>query len=170
MLSTLSSVRHLLLGSDSPLTAKGDLLDEVRLAHCETGIPAGALYRMLGKRAASTFHLHDGEGSIRPNATADFVAVRDRGLSPADTLASLATSDVQLVMVRGRVQLASEEILPRLPADAAAGLSPVEVDSQVRWIRAPLPHLFREAQRVLGPEIQIQLGGKRVRHVCTAWL
>ena len=36
------SVRHLLLGSDSPLTAAGDLLDEVRIAHDEVGIPSRA--------------------------------------------------------------------------------------------------------------------------------
>jgi hypothetical protein len=44
----------------------------------------------------------------------------------------------------------------------------LEVDSALRWIRAPLARLFREAEKVLGNNIKV--GGKRVRHVCSAWL
>lgn len=164
----LASVQRLLIGSDSPLTAKGGLLDEVQIAHRQIGIPVDEVYRMLFERAAAVFRLHDGEGKIRPDTAGDVIAVRDLGLSPAETLANLTAADIELVIVRGRVQLASEEILPRLAADASVGLHPIEVDSVVRWIRAPLAHLFREAERVLGPEIK--LGGKRVQHVSTAWL
>jgi cytosine/adenosine deaminase-related metal-dependent hydrolase/ubiquinone/menaquinone biosynthesis C-methylase UbiE len=162
------SVRHLLLGSDSPLTAIGNLLDEVRIAHDEVGIPSGQIYRILLQRAATTFRLRDGEGTIRPGATADLIAVRDRGLSPAETITSMTPSDIELVIVHGRVQVASETIMSRLSPDDSAGLQPLQVDSEVRWIRAPLGRLFHEAERALGCELKI--GGKRVRHVCTAWL
>ena len=166
--ATIASVRRLLLGSDSPLTAMGTLLDEVRIAYRELGVSAADLYEMLFARAAHAFRLSDGEGGLRPNGTVDLIAVRDCGLSPAETLASLTMSDVEMVMVRGRVQLASDEVLRRLPHGISAGLEPLEIDSTLRWIRARLARLFREAERVLGPEIK--LGGKRVRHVCTAWL
>ena len=162
------SVRHLLLGSDSPLTAAGDLLDEVRIAHVEVGIPPGKIYRMLFQHAASTFRLRDGEGTIRPDTTADLIAVRDRGLSPAETLANLTANDIELVVVRGRVQVASEAIMSRLSPDDLSGLQPLQIDSDLRWIRAPLGYLFHEAERVLGCELKIS--GKRVRHVSTAWL
>ena len=161
------AIDRLLLGSDSPLTAAGSLLDEVRFAHKEVGIARGELYRMLFEKAPAVFRLAGGEGRIRPDAPADFVAVRDRGTSPAEAVADLRSSDVELVIVNGQVNLASEEIFRRLPATAQRGLRPLEVESQLRWIRAPLGRLFREAQRVLGREIT--LGGKRIRHVCTAW-
>ena len=162
------SVCHLLLGSDSPLTAAGNLLDEVRIAHDEVGIPSGQIYRMLFQHAPSTFRLRDGEGTIRPDATADLIAVRDRGLSPAETLANLTANDIELVVVRGRVQVASEAIMSTLSPDDSSGLQPLQIGSDLRWIRAPLGRLFHEAERVLGCELKI--GGKRVRHVCTAWL
>jgi cytosine/adenosine deaminase-related metal-dependent hydrolase/SAM-dependent methyltransferase len=165
---TIASVRHLLLGSDSSLTAGGDLLDEVRIAHQEIGVPVEDLYRMLCQRAATAFRLRGGEGKIRPDAVADLIAVRDTGTNPAETLASLTAGDVELVIVRGRVQVASEACLRRLPPDLTAGLQPLQVGSELRWIRAPLGRLFREAEGPLGCEIKI--GGKRVRHVCSAWL
>jgi cytosine/adenosine deaminase-related metal-dependent hydrolase/SAM-dependent methyltransferase len=165
---SIASVRHLLLGSDSSLTAAGDLLDEVRIAHQEIGVPVEHLYRMLCGRAAAAFRLQGGEGMIRPDAVADLIAVRDTGMSPAETLASLTAEAVELVIVRGRVQVASEAVMRRLPPDLAVGLQPLLVGSDLRWIRAPLGRLFREAERPLGCEIKI--GGKRVRHVCSAWL
>jgi hypothetical protein len=161
-------VRHLVLGSDSPLTAAGDLLDEVRVAHREMGIPATDLYRMLLGRAAQVFRLNDGEGAIRPDARADLIAVRDTGTTPAETIANLTTADVELVIVGGRVQLASEEIFRRLPPQFLSGLEPLEVESELRWVRVPLARLFREAERGLGCDLKI--GGKRVRNVCSAWL
>jgi cytosine/adenosine deaminase-related metal-dependent hydrolase/ubiquinone/menaquinone biosynthesis C-methylase UbiE len=160
--NAIHSVRRLLLGSDSPLTATGDLLDELHIAHRELGISATDLYQMLLRDAASAFRLRGGEGSIRAGSVADFIAVRDRGLSPAETLANLTWLDVELVMVRGRVQLASENVFGRLPRDLSEGLKPLEVDGVPRWIRAPLQRLFREAQRALGNELKV--GGKQVRH------
>jgi len=38
----------------------------------------------------------------------------------------------------------------------------------LRWVRAPLGRLFREAERGMGREIK--LGGRQVRHVCSAWI
>ena len=164
----LSSVRQLVLGSDSPLTAAGDLLDEVRVAHGEIGIAAVDLYRMLFDRAAHVFRLNDGEGTIRPDARADLIAVRDTGATPAEAVANLTTDDIEFVLVGGRVQLASEVIFRRLPAQLTPGLEPLQVESELRWVRAPLARLFREAERALGCDLKI--GGKRVRNVCTAWL
>lgn len=165
---TTASVFRLLLGSDSPLTAAGNLLDEVRIAHQEIGVPAENLFRMLLPRAAAAFRLRDGEGTVRPDATADLIAVRDTGMSPAEVLANLTAADVELVIVRGRVQVASEAVIQKLPPCLTAGLQPLQIGSELRWIRAPLGRLFREAERALGCGIKI--GGRQVRHVCSAWL
>jgi cytosine/adenosine deaminase-related metal-dependent hydrolase len=161
----LASIERLLLGSDSPLTASGDLLDEIRLAHRELGFAAGAVYSMLFDNAPSTLQFRNGEGRVRPHAHADFFAVRDNGMDPADTLVTLSASDIELVIVRGRIQLASDEICGQLHLEARTGLQPLMIESQLRWVRAPLARMFGEAERVLGPEIK--LGGRRVRHADT---
>jgi cytosine/adenosine deaminase-related metal-dependent hydrolase len=166
--AAIGSIKRVLLGSDSPLTAAGDLLDEIRFVHEEARVPVDELYRMIFERPREAFRLSDGQGSIRPGAAADLIAVRDNGLSPAETVAKMKTGDIELVIVGGRVHLASEAIYRRLPADHSQELRPIEVDSVLRWIRAPLARLFRGAGQVLGNDFK--LGGKQVRHVCSAWI
>jgi cytosine/adenosine deaminase-related metal-dependent hydrolase/ubiquinone/menaquinone biosynthesis C-methylase UbiE len=159
----VASMDNVLIGSDSPLTAAGDLLDEVRVAHEEIGVPPRELYRMLLTSPASTLRLNDGQGTIRPCALADMIAMRDKGASPAETVAKMQTADVELVIVGGRVQLASETLFRKLPTKLRSGLEPLELQNRLLWIRAPLSQLFAEAERVLGCDITV--GNKQVRHV-----
>jgi hypothetical protein len=105
--------------------------------------------------AAEVLGLRDGEGSFRVGAPADFFAVHDTGLSPADTLANLSYADIDFVVLGGRVQLASEELLAKLPRELAAGLERLQIESTVRWLRAPVAKLYREAAERLGQELRL---------------
>jgi cytosine/adenosine deaminase-related metal-dependent hydrolase/SAM-dependent methyltransferase len=148
------------LGSDSPLTAQGDLLDEVSCAHHFLEAPAAELYGYVTQQPARILALKNGEGTIRIGSTADLIAVRDTALTPAETLPTLSYRDIELVLLAGRVQLASAELKQRLPLAARDGLQPISVEGVVRWIRAPLDWLFEETQAHLPGEIY--LGGKKV--------
>jgi cytosine/adenosine deaminase-related metal-dependent hydrolase len=158
---TIRQFPKVALGSDSPLTADGDLLDEIRCAHQLLRTPPSKLYGYVTRQPARLLALRDGQGLFRLGGVADLIAVCDRGLTPADTLAGLSYRDIELVLLGGVVQLVSPELLHRLQATARDGLQPIVVQGLVRWIRAPLDRLFRETQQHLGN--QIFLGGK---HVC----
>jgi cytosine/adenosine deaminase-related metal-dependent hydrolase/SAM-dependent methyltransferase len=148
------------LGSDSPLTAEGDLLDEVRCAHQTLRTPATKAYEYVTQGAARLLGLKNGEGCFRVGGFADLAAVRDKGLPPGETLAGLSYRDVELVLLGGRVQLASPQIMQRLPQNAVEGLQPLAIEGLVRWIRAPLDRLFEETlQHLRGP---VCLGGRQV--------
>jgi cytosine/adenosine deaminase-related metal-dependent hydrolase/ubiquinone/menaquinone biosynthesis C-methylase UbiE len=149
------------LGSDSPLSADGDLLDEVRCAHWRLHTPTAEVYEYVTERAANLVGFKNGEGSFRAGGVADVIAVRERGLTPAETLVAISYRDIELVLLGGRVQLASEQMKERLPSTACEGLQPLEVEDTVRWIRAPLQWLFQETTTRLGSDIH--LGGRRVR-------
>ena len=148
------------IGSDSPLTACGDLLDEVRCASQVLHSPANALYEYVTRQSAKLLHLSSGEGNFRIGGLADLIAVRDTGLTPAATLLSLSHRDVELVLLGGRVQLASEEFMRRLPESSRKGLQPLAMEGIVRWIRAPVDRLFEKTGPHLGENIY--LGGKQV--------
>ncbi len=152
---------RLAIGSDSPLTAQGDLLDELRFAHGDLNISPVDLYACATRQPARLLRLAGGQGTLRVQGIADLIAVRDGRKNPADTLAAMSFRDVELVLLGGRVQLASPEILRRLPTFARTGLQPLVIEGTVRWIRAPLDWLFRETEKHLGTEIA--LGGKPVR-------
>jgi hypothetical protein len=155
-----------MLGSDSPLTAAGDLLDEIRFVHTQTGLDANSIYAMVTSRPAEILRLRQGEGGIKPGSVADLVVVRDTGLSPAETLARLTNDQIELVMVGGRIQLAGEWLYERLAGGLREGLQRFEVNGHPRWVRAPLDRLFAETEEFLGSEFCV--GGKRVRRAPAA--
>jgi len=161
--SLLTSVHRVALGSDSPLTAAGDLLDEIRCAHRDIGIDNHTVYAMATTQSAAILRLLHGEGRIRKSAIADLIAVRDIQKTPAPTLTQLSFDQVELVLLAGRIQLASAEIYARLPETLREGLQPITVNEHKRWLRAPIPALIASAEAVLGKG-NILLGGKQVQH------
>jgi cytosine/adenosine deaminase-related metal-dependent hydrolase len=164
-LALLGKIRRIALGSDSPLTAAGNLLDEIRFAISKCGISPGAAWRMVTTGPADLLRLTRNEGSIVKSGVGDVIAIRDTGTDPGnfpDRLTSLSSDDVELVIIAGRVQLASDRMLQRLPPSLAEGLEPLSLGSQHRWVRAPIENLLKTAEEVLGKG-EVRLGGQPVR-------
>jgi cytosine/adenosine deaminase-related metal-dependent hydrolase/SAM-dependent methyltransferase len=154
------SLPNVALGSDSPLTAAGDLLDELRFARSISQLSLESLYRFVTSQPARQLKLREGQGTLRAGGVADLVAVRDREESPANTLAAASYRDIALVIIGGRVQLASDEMIRRLPAATRIGLQPLTVGDAARWIRAPVDRLARETSAHFPDGIRI--GGRPV--------
>jgi cytosine/adenosine deaminase-related metal-dependent hydrolase len=153
--TVLRSGIRVALGTDSPLTAVGDLVDEIRAARSETGIPLEEIYEMVTTGAAAVLRLGSHYGVIRDGGVADLVAVPDDGQTPAEAVESL---EPQLVMIAGRIRLLSERLARRVASPAAY---PIEVKGRGRYlVDINVPALHREASQALGG--QISLGGKAV--------
>jgi cytosine/adenosine deaminase-related metal-dependent hydrolase len=162
----IGSLNRVTLGSDSPLTAAGDLLDEIRFARTRIGLDAGMIYDMVTNRAANILRLRRGEGQLTPGSVADVLVVRDCGLSPAEMLAQLNLAQIELVMLAGRVALVGPTLFQRLPSELRHGLQLFEVEGQRRWVRAPMEQLIAQAEEILGSDFSV--GGKRVRRAPAA--
>jgi cytosine/adenosine deaminase-related metal-dependent hydrolase len=161
-MALLGRLENVALGSDSPLTAEGDLLDEVRFAIRSCGIAPCSAYRMVTEAPAAILRLEGGEGAINISGVGDLVAVRDTNQHAADRMRTLSMADVELVMIEGRVHLASETIWGRLPLAARQGLEALWIDGNIRWLRAPVKELLRKTEEILGPG-GVQLGSRPVR-------
>jgi cytosine/adenosine deaminase-related metal-dependent hydrolase len=162
----LATAGNVLLGSDSPLTAQGDLLDEVQFAHGRLEIPEDEVFAMVTTRAAKALRLENEEGRLVPGGVADLIAIRDYGNSPASRLSRAAAGDIELVVTAGEVQLASAAMLERLPEPVRSGLQPLRIDDQLRWVRAPLDLLFFSAESILSLD-ELSLAGKAVQRAAT---
>jgi cytosine/adenosine deaminase-related metal-dependent hydrolase len=162
----LTSVERLALGSDSPITAAGDLLDEIDYLHTRTGLKPDVIYSMVTSSPAEMFHLKDGQGRIAESGVADLIAVSGGYDTPARAISELSAGDVELVLLAGRVQMASASIYARLPYDLRSGMELMEVAGFQRWIRAPLQVLFASAESVLGQQ-KLLLAGREVRYLGT---
>ena len=161
-MNLLSTVKKIALGNDSPLTAAGDLLDEVRFAIEHASIPTDDAYRMITDLSAGILRLPEGEGYIRESGCADLIAVRDNGEPPCKRLLTLSWRDVEFVMIAGEVRLASEEVCPLLPPMATHGMEPLSIDGCIRWLRAPVRQLVQQAEAVLGAG-RVRLGERVVQ-------
>ncbi len=135
--SVLALKVPLALGTDSALTAEGDLLDEIEFARRVAGCDDTVLARWTGVQAARIFGLTADAG--------DFIAVREFGAPP------------ELVVVGGRVELVSESLACR-----PDGWSQLCVEGRPRVsVRLNVPLLMEETRRALGCE-RIRLAGREV--------
>lgn len=160
----LTYVERLALGSDSPVTAAGNLLDEIDYLYAQAGLNPNVIYSMVTSSPAEMFHLEDGQGRIAESGVADLIAVPGRYDTPARAISELTVRDVELVLLAGRVQMASPYIYARLPYDLRSGMELIEVAGHQRWIRAPLQDLFESAKSVLGHQTLL-LAGREVRYI-----
>jgi cytosine/adenosine deaminase-related metal-dependent hydrolase/ubiquinone/menaquinone biosynthesis C-methylase UbiE len=160
----LTTIERKALGSDSSLTSSGDLLHELHYLHSEQPVDPAILYNLVTTNPVEVLRLKQGEGRIMPGKRADFVAVRDIQSTPAQTLAQLTSADIELVVLDGRVQIASPALYARLPQHHRSGLYLLQIEGIERYVRAPLPQLFESAEQVLGPG-KLRLGNKEVRHL-----
>jgi cytosine/adenosine deaminase-related metal-dependent hydrolase len=158
-MALLGEIEQVALGSDSPVSAKGDLLDEIRFAIDRCEVSPELAYRMVTTIPAQLLRLDDAEGTIKESGVADLIAVRDTGGEPADTLQALSMQDIEFIMIGGRVQLASETVFERLPISERYGLEPLSVGSVIRWLRAPVNDLLRRTEEVLGKH-EVRFGSR----------
>jgi cytosine/adenosine deaminase-related metal-dependent hydrolase len=162
----LTTIGRAAIGSDSPITAAGDLLDEVRYLYAEIGLDPNLIYNMVTTNPAEMFHLNDGQGRIVKSGVADLIAIREQYDTPARALSELTFGDVKLLLLAGRVQMVCPHLYPRLPQDLRSGMELIEVAGHRRWIRSPLGSLCEAAEGVLGQN-NLLLAGREVRYLKT---
>ena len=170
--SVFSSGVPVALGTDSALTAAGDLLDGLRAARGIWKLSATKLYRMVTEDAARILRLRDGEGRICVGGVADLVIVRDGvrdGVrederSPAETLLDLRR--VEMAIIGGRIRMVSDRLSrfakPSFQSIAQSTPHSINVEGRGRvWIDADISALHRETVSRLGANFK--LAGRRMR-------
>lgn len=154
--AVLKSPIPIALGTDSAITAAGDLLDELRVAH--RTLDAHRLYRMVTSEPANIFKLPAGFGKICNGGPADLLVMEDRGHTPA---ATLLESYPQLVIVRGRVHLVASAFAQACPRNLYQSLQPLEVEGRGRYlVSEDISSLLDETKRAL--QQPTRLAGKVV--------
>jgi cytosine/adenosine deaminase-related metal-dependent hydrolase len=134
----LTSGTDLLIGSDSLLSAEGDLLDELRAAHATGIVAADRLRAAVTEVAARRLGLP--VPSLEPGAPADIV------LLGCDLLAASAR-DVLMVMVAGVIRVLHPDLVPSLGDSGDEGRM-MEMRGTARWTdqRATVPRMSRQAR------------------------
>jgi cytosine/adenosine deaminase-related metal-dependent hydrolase len=148
------------LGTDSSLTASGDLLDEVGFVYDELRVPAAFIYDLVTVKAAQLLRLKRGEGTLQTGAKADLIVVKDRQLTPAETLVQMSWHDIELVIEGGRIVLLSATLSERIPSELKEGMEWILIDGVRRLLRAPVQKLLRQSS--LNPEQTPAISGRKL--------
>jgi cytosine/adenosine deaminase-related metal-dependent hydrolase len=139
------------LGSDSAMTAEGDLLDELRVAR--RSVSVDRLFEMVTSVPARIFKLPFGFGRICHGGPADLLVVDDDGTTPAE---SLLSKHPQLVLVKGRRVLLSASFAAKRPVEKDSGLFALHVEGRgPYWIAQNIPTLMSGAKRHLRDGLQL---------------
>lgn len=149
---------RLAIGSDSALTARGTLLDEIRIA-CREGASPPRIYSMVTRSAADLLRLNSGQGRLAAGAAANMIAVPWTGEAPAEALMAVGPDDIEMVLVSGRVQLVSAGMAHRWPGSRLAGLEWLGLGGVRRRVRAPVQRLLGTTRACLS---DVRLAGQRV--------
>jgi cytosine/adenosine deaminase-related metal-dependent hydrolase len=126
------------LGSDSPISAVGDLLSELQAACSMFDLPSDLLYRMVTTRSARLLRLSAHEGTISEGGVADLLVIRDTNLTPCESLATLERSDLTAVMNDGEFTVTSEEFNARMDETTETSHFPLERHG-LHWLVAAPP-------------------------------
>lgn len=134
------------LGTDSTLSGSPTLLDEMR-AGLLTGLAsADEIVAMVTEVAARIFGLED-RGRIGEGLAADLIVLPDPGGRPAAALLAATPADLDLVVVRGDVRLASPEWAAALDLGTVNAI----VDGAERWLHGDVGALKRKILRAAAP-------------------
>jgi cytosine/adenosine deaminase-related metal-dependent hydrolase len=155
--SVLASDIPIALGTDSSMTAAGDLLDELRLA-CRIVAPE-RLFEMVTSEAARILKMPFGFGRICHAGPADLLVIEDDGEIPAG---SLLSKYPQLVFVKGRPVLASSNFAEKYyPSAPSRGFFALQVERRGLYLIAlNAPSLVHETKKVLHDDLR--LAGKAI--------
>ena len=154
--SVFSSGIPIALGTDSALTAPGDLLDALRAARSVWRLSATRLYEMVTTTAARILRLGDGRGEIRESGAADLIVVRDSHRTPAEALLDLR--HVEIVIAAGKIRLVSDRFAKLAPSS----FERLSIPDRGRFlVDAPVRKMYQEAATGVGAAVR--LAGRRVR-------
>ena len=149
--TVLNSGIPIALGSDSAMTAEGDLFDELCVA--SRSISPDRLFEMVTSVPARIFRLPAGFGQICHGGPADLLVLEDDGKAPAE---SLLLNRPQLVLVKGRKVLLSASFAARHPQEKGSKLFALNVEGRgLYWIAQNIPALLNAARHHLFDDVRL---------------
>ena len=144
------------LGTDSALSAEGDLLDELRVASNHVSTPR--LYAMVTSEAARVLHLKSGEGRIQDGGMADLLVVRAHDENIPARLLGLRP---ELVFLKGQLMLISADVARELRMNGLEHFQTLEIEGRGKWLfRGNIKGLVEATKQIIGE--RICLAGRRV--------
>lgn len=132
------TAEKLALGSDSRLTAEGNLLDEIRAAHATGQLDARQIFNTVTRFPAQLLNLPN-RGDLKNGMVADLIAL-PLSDEPVQTLLQAHRADLSLVMRNGQPIVADSILAERFSFKKSV---PIELDGKPKFISGRLAHQIK---------------------------
>lgn len=140
---------RLMLGSDSRLTADGDLLDELRSAQATEQLTAQQLFHLVTSAPAQLLNLSQ-RGALEPTFHADLIILPIHN-NPYETLIQTQRADINLVMCSGKIIIGDPDLVRRFPQGKFVDM---QLDGQPKLMARRLAKAVQRSQiKEVGLEI-----------------
>ena len=149
------------LGTESALCGRGNLLDEVRAAAEEALVPLSRILRMITTEAAHVFRLPDRSGTLLPEAPGDVVILPRLAHHPVRSLLGCRSEDIRLVLVDGGPQLADPDLAGLFQAGGRSSCR-FRINGREKLIARPFEDLYKRTISALPPEAALTPIGCRI--------
>jgi cytosine/adenosine deaminase-related metal-dependent hydrolase len=126
---------QLMLGSDSRLTADGNLLDELRTAQRTGQLSDQALFRLV---TTNPRQLLSGSENLAQQLEADFIGLPYQP-DPYQALIKARRADLSLVIRGGQVMIGDPALVKKFPGN----FEPALLDGKEKWIATSLAQRLR---------------------------
>ena len=131
---------RLMLGSDSRLTADGDLLDELRAAYATKQLTAQQLLQLVTSAPAKLLNLPQ-RAYLKAGYQADLLILPKQD-NPYEALIHTKRVDISLVMRDGQIMVGNPDLIQRFPK---GNLEEFRVDGQINLMPHRLVRMIRRS-------------------------
>jgi hypothetical protein len=137
------------LGSDSTLSATGDLLDEVRVAASLNLWPPDRLAELVTTQPSRMLRLQDTRADLVPGGPADLLFVTAGASNPSEALLATRSRDIRLVVCRGVPGYGDPSVASVFGASGIRA-SLISVDGLPKLVAGAFDELFGRVSSALG--------------------
>ncbi len=132
---------RLMLGSDSRLTADGDLLDELRAAHVTGQLSPAELFQTVTSAPAQLLNLLD-RGHLQVGHQADLL-ILSKQANPYLALINTRRADISLVMRQGQIMVGDSDLVDKFKSGK---FQPATLDERPKLLNRQLGHQMQKSQ------------------------
>lgn len=147
LLGTTADVRpwfeasRLMLGSDSRLTADGDLLDELRAAHATGQLSSEELFQIVTSTPTKLLNLPD-RGHLQAGHQADLL-ILPKHANPYEALINTHRADISLIMRKGNIMVGDVDLVEQFKHGK---FQSAEIDGRPKLLNHQLGRQIKKSQ------------------------
>ncbi len=147
-IKSLKNSVPILFGSDSTLTAKWNIWEQIRIARNTQMLSDEELFQSLTCAAATVWDLKDA-GQLKENYVADIIVARRKEDDLMDAFYAINPEDILMILCNGQIRMMDESIFKQLSDDdrIAGYLNQIVINGHLKYVAGDIEMLINQIKK-----------------------